>query len=215
MWWTEQLEVSRVLLLSTIVWVIGSIVLHELAHGFVAIRSGDRTPIETGHMTWNPLVHMGGMSLLMFALAGIAWGSMPVNPRRFRGRYDEAKVAFAGPAMNLTLVLVSALALALWDGLSTEVAPHVRTNVFIFLHQGVVLNVLLGMFNLLPVPPLDGATILSRFSTTYRNLFGGPEASGVVTMVFLLVFFYLSPKLWDVAHHVAFTLHRGLVDVMF
>lgn len=54
--------------------VIFSITLHELAHGWAAIWQGDRTPIETGHMTWNPLVHMGWASLLMFAIVGIAWG---------------------------------------------------------------------------------------------------------------------------------------------
>ena len=79
-WWvTDALSVSPVLLISWVVWVIGSIVLHELAHGWAAISRGDRTPIERGHMTWNPLIHMGGMSLLVFAVVGIAWGMMPVN----------------------------------------------------------------------------------------------------------------------------------------
>ena len=84
-------------------WIIFSICLHELSHGWAAIALGDRTPIESGHMTFNPLVHMGGMSLVAFALIGIAWGAMPINPARLRGRYAEALVALAGPAMNLVL----------------------------------------------------------------------------------------------------------------
>src|SRR5262249_8984123 len=107
-WWVAEIwNQSPVLLVSWIVWVIGSIVLHELAHGWAALWCGDRTPIETGHMTWNPLVHMGQMSLLMFALVGIAWGQMPVDPSRFRGRYDDAKVALAGPLMNLALAITA------------------------------------------------------------------------------------------------------------
>ncbi|VAX40844.1 hypothetical protein MNBD_PLANCTO03-1356, partial [hydrothermal vent metagenome] len=84
-WWVEVYwQQDKVLLVSWVFWLFVSIVLHELAHGFAAIRCGDRTPIELGHMTPNPLVHMGPASLIAFALFGLAWGSMPVNPSRFR-----------------------------------------------------------------------------------------------------------------------------------
>lgn len=61
-----------------------SIVIHELAHGFAAISQGDRTPISQGHITLNPVVHMGWPSLIFLVIAGIAWGQMPVNPSKFR-----------------------------------------------------------------------------------------------------------------------------------
>ncbi|MBT5381502.1 MAG: site-2 protease family protein, partial [Phycisphaerae bacterium] len=90
--------------MSWIFWVLLSITLHELAHGWAAIWEGDKTPIETGHMSANPVVHMGRFSLIVFALIGFAWGLMPVRPWRFRhGRLGEAIVAIAGPAMNLAL----------------------------------------------------------------------------------------------------------------
>ena len=69
--------------------VVISIVLHELAHGWAAIWQGDDTPKQAGHMTPDPMVHMGGMSLLMLALVGMAFGAMPVNPRNFRSRYGD------------------------------------------------------------------------------------------------------------------------------
>ena len=75
-------------------WVLFSISLHELAHGWAALWQGDQTPRELGHMTWNPWVHMGPWSLGMFALIGIAWGLMPVQPARFRwGRRGWVLVA--------------------------------------------------------------------------------------------------------------------------
>lgn len=116
-WWVSAYwEADPALLVSWVFWVIVSIVLHELAHGWVAIRLGDRTPIETGRMTWNPLVHMGQTSLIVFALVGIAWGMMPVNPSSLRGRYGDAWVSLAGPAMNLALALVLIVLGGIWLG---------------------------------------------------------------------------------------------------
>ena len=80
--------------LGWVFWVIFSICLHELAHGWAAIWQGDRTPRETGHMTMNPMVHMGGASLIVFALVGIAWGLMPTDPSRYRwGRRGRIQAA--------------------------------------------------------------------------------------------------------------------------
>ena len=104
-WWViEAWEQSPVLLGSWVFWVFFSITLHELGHGWAAMRVGDQTPRLTGHMTWNPIVHMGPVSLVLFALLGLCWGAMPVDPSRFRGKHADAKVAFAGPMMNFSLL---------------------------------------------------------------------------------------------------------------
>ena len=81
-WWVHKLYYGDgpVMLAAWVFWVIFSITLHELGHGWAAIRQGDETPRETGHMTWNPLVHMGPWSLAMFALIGIAWGLSRPTP---------------------------------------------------------------------------------------------------------------------------------------
>lgn len=183
-WWMARLlQDSPATLISWIVIVIGSIVLHELAHGWAAIRCGDRTPRELGHMTWNPLVHMGPWSLLAFAVVGIAWGAMPVNPSRFQRWDDRAFVAAAGPGMNLALALVAIVAggvsiVALPAGNAADVVVH-------FFYLAAMLNLALMILNLLPIPPLDGWAILSTYFPAYGRLFGGPQ--GMVLSLGLVV----------------------------
>ena len=80
--------------------VVVSICLHEFAHGVVAVWLGDQTPIEEGRITLNPLVHMGPVSMIALLIGGIAWGAMPVNPSRLRGRYAPALVAAAAAASS-------------------------------------------------------------------------------------------------------------------
>ena len=114
-WWVHDLYLQgrTVELISWIFWVIFSIVLHELSHGWAALWQGDDTPRRLGHMTANPIVHMGGLSLLVFALIGIAWGVMPTDPSRYRwGRRGRVFVAAAGPAMNVALSLIALTTLA-------------------------------------------------------------------------------------------------------
>lgn len=194
-WWVVSAwEQSPVFLAAWVFWVIFGICLHELGHGWAAISQGDRTPIETGHMTWNPLVHMGPTSLLLFALFGFCWGLMPVNPSRFRSRYGEAIVAGAGPLMNVLLVAVCLAGLLGWKFLATgkSIDPDRLTTLFIFLSVGVERNVLAVMFNMIPVPPLDGSHIVSNFVPAYRRLFDGVQGNIAAMIAFMLVFFVLS-----------------------
>ena len=86
-WWVQRIydEGGFVLLFTWVIWVLGSIVLHELSHGWAALWEGDDTPRRLHRLTINPWVHMGPTSLIVFAVLGIAWGLMPVDPSRFRG----------------------------------------------------------------------------------------------------------------------------------
>ncbi len=190
-WWVAELANSGqyVLLISWIFWVIFSITLHELAHGWAAIWQGDDTPIRTGHMTANPVVHMGLQSLIIFALAGIAWGAMPVNPWRFKDRkLGGVYVASAGPAMNLALALVCLGVMALWVRVGAP-ASAFHQNVWTFLWAGIWLNCLLGALNVLPIPPLDGSRVLAGFSRPYRELIDRPNAQIIGLFVFIAIFF--------------------------
>lgn len=201
-WWVSDLLESggAAFLISWIAWVIGSIILHELAHGWAAIRGGDPTPLEEGHMTWNPLVHMGSTSLLMFAIVGIAWGQMPVRPHNLRGRHAEAFVAAAGPAMNLALALCSLVLGSLWIEYAAAAVPALPyRNLAVFFMIGVQLNVVLALFNLLPVPPLDGSTILASCSNRWRELRHNPTFAQISMLAFIVVFFKLSPHIWAFA----------------
>lgn len=190
-WWVHDLyQAGRVTeLLSWIFWVILSICLHELGHGWAALWQGDDTPRRLDRMTLNPLVHMGPWSLAAFALIGIAWGVMPTDPSRYRwGRRGHIVVAGAGPATNLLLAAVTLTALGFWIALAPS-GGRFHTNVAIFLWTGGWLNVLLAMFNLLPAPPLDGASILGGFSFRMWQLFRHPNAPLVGLVVIVLFFF--------------------------
>lgn len=204
-WWVTDVlnSAGPMVLIAWVFWVIFSICLHELGHGWAAIRHGDRTPIETGHMTWNPLVHMGQMSLLMFAIVGIAWGAMPVNPSRMRGRHADAIVSAAGPAMNVGLFLVASLGAALvlrytnatgYSEFDRMVdADQVWVNVHSFFQIGAFLNVALLFLNLLPVMPLDGGRLAAHFIPAYRRLWAGPNA-GIYMVVALIAVIFLAGR---------------------
>jgi len=135
--------------------LIGSIVLHELGHALVATWEGDPTPKIRGHLTWNPVVHMGWVSIVLIAVMGIGWGMTPVSRSMFRHRrWGAVLVSFAGPAVNLLLACVGVLVgvLAARHG-----APE---RVVEFWETVLKFNVLLFLFNMIPIPPLDGFSVL-------------------------------------------------------
>jgi Zn-dependent protease len=206
-WWISDLYQSGeiVMLLSWIFWVIFSITLHELAHGWTAIWQGDDTPRLLGRLTMNPFVHMGWYSILAFLLIGIAWGAMPVNPHRFRTRrWGDVMVSAAGPAMNIAIAFVALTAAALWAQYATFEEP-VYGNVYEFLTVGGWINLFLAAFNLLPVPPFDGSTILAGFSRQMRELYRHPNAE-IAGLAFLMIVFMTGIFGWlwwpvmDLAH---------------
>ena len=190
-WWVHELyqQGRTVELVSWIFWVISSIVLHELAHGWAALWQGDDTPRRLGRITANPLVHMGGMSLLIFALIGLAWGVMPVNPERFRNRrYGDVLVSLAGPAMNILLALAALTGMSLWLRFGPTAQP-LHENVTTFLWTGGWLNIVLALLNLLPIPPLDGSRILAGLSRKARELYNHPKAQLFGMFMLMAIFF--------------------------
>ncbi len=190
-WWVADLwqRGDTVLLMSWLVWVIASIVLHELGHGFAALWEGDTTPRDTGHLTINPSVHMGWFSIIALLIMGIAWGLMPVNPSRFRhGRRGWAVVAVAGPAVNLFLSGMCIVLCAVMIRYGPQAEP-LAGNLRMFLMVGGWLNVYLMLFNLMPVPPLDGSMILSGFSNTALRFFSKPGVQQFGLLVLFLAVF--------------------------
>lgn len=198
-WWVADYIDQPVILGSWIFWVVISITLHELGHGYVAMRCGDDVPLRTGHMTLNPFVHIPRMAWIMFALFGFTWGLMPVNPSNFRGRYDEAKVAFAGPAVNLMLFGVCVCAAVLWRVYAGGVPDPVGPNMAMFLYIGGVMNAMGFLFNLVPIPPLDGSRILADFFPGYRRIWHTEQAAFIGLIAFGVLFFYGAGMIWGVA----------------
>lgn len=137
-----------------------AVTAHELAHGLVADRLGDPTPRLRGRLTLNPLPHIDPLGALAFVLAGFGWARpVPVNAAnlRHRGR-DMAWIAAAGPAANFVVALAGLLALALVrrSGLPDLLAAPIG-GMALFAFQ---FNLALGIFNLIPLPPLDGGHFL-------------------------------------------------------
>ncbi len=150
--------------------ILAAVTVHELAHGYVAYRLGDPTAKESGRLTLNPFKHIDPLGALVFFLTqAIGWARpVPVDPRYFRHpRQDMVWVSLAGPMANLLLAATLALALRAWpfiyqplSWLSPAVASAVLKPLLLMAYLAVQINIGLAIFNLLPVPPLDGSKIL-------------------------------------------------------
>lgn len=155
-----------ILLLFQLAILLMSVVIHEFSHGWMAYRLGDPTAKHYGRLTLNPLAHLDFwgsfiVPLMIFVLSGgraiFGWAKpVPFNPYNLRPqRYGEALVGVAGPAANLTVALVFGLALRFMPE-----SALVLTGLFQIFSLIVILNLLLAIFNLVPIPPLDGSRIL-------------------------------------------------------
>lgn len=182
--------------------LIVSVILHEVAHGYMANWLGDPTARLQGRLTLNPLVHIDPIGslllpmLLVFTHSPILIGyakPVPYNPYNFKGKYDEALVAGAGPATNILLALLFAVLIRFGGAAMTpEMLSAFSTIVYI--------NMMLAFFNLIPIPPLDGSKVLSsilpgaagRVYASFRSSF---ERIGVLSGVLLLLvlFYFLLP----------------------
>lgn len=185
--------------------VIVSVVLHELAHGWMAIRHGDNTPIRLGRMTGNPFVHMGPFSLAALVVFGMAWGQMPIDPTRLRGKYAEANVALAGPGMNILIALFALITLGLlirFNGLLTPDDPSWIQNLYNLLLIAGTANIVLAIFNMFPIPPLDGSHVLANFNRPYALFIDDPSKQGLFFFGFAAVFL-ISRWLWPYAGQAA------------
>ncbi len=145
--------------------------IHEWAHGFAAYKLGDPTAKYSGRLKFNPTAHLDPMGALGILLFGIGWAKpVPVNPRYFKNpKRDMAITAFAGPLSNLVLAFIATFLQNFVFFISLLVMPTnvVAEYVFLFLYlmfQAIAfINISLAIFNLVPIPPLDGSKILAAF----------------------------------------------------
>ena len=143
-----------------------AVTLHEVAHGYAAERCGDPTARLLGRLTLNPLRHLDPIGTLALLLLGFGWArAVPVNPGNLRRtRQDMVLVALAGPGANLALAIFCALCLR-WGVALTGPGPsggqdlQVGEPLMLMAAFGLYINVILTLFNLLPIPPLDGGRI--------------------------------------------------------
>ncbi|MCX6760251.1 MAG: site-2 protease family protein [Candidatus Nealsonbacteria bacterium] len=185
---------------------IYSVIIHEISHGAVALRLGDSTAKVQGRLTLNPLPHIDPIGSILLPLllflsgSGIIFGwakPVPVNPYNFTDKkYGELKVAFAGPASNLCVALVFGLLLRF---LGPDL-PLEMIRMFSFI---VIINIQLAVFNLIPIPPLDGSHILfSFFPRQFEKMQTFLYQYGFFILLFIM--FFLSPVIIRIASFIFF-----------
>lgn len=175
-----------------IIILLFSVILHEVMHGYVALRFGDQTAERAGRLTLNPLPHIDLFgtilvpALLLISQSGflLGWAKpVPVNPLNFSNlRKGELFVSAAGIIANFSLAIVAA---TLFHIFKSFPVPELLTQSLVFM---VVINILLAIFNLLPIPPLDGSKILlSQLPLKWAQEYQKLERYGFLLLLVLLM----------------------------
>ncbi|MFH1862808.1 MAG: site-2 protease family protein, partial [bacterium] len=143
--------------------ILLGLTLHEFAHGWVANRLGDPTAKLAGRLTMNPLAHLDFIGTIMLFIAHIGWAKpVPVNPYNLRHpKQDIIWVSAAGPASNLFLAFLFGLVFRAFSPGGLLESIYLPKPLVILIVYGVILNLSLAIFNLIPIPPLDGSRIVS------------------------------------------------------
>jgi Zn-dependent protease len=172
-----------------------ALTLHEFAHGYVAFRLGDPTAQGAGRLTLNPLKHLDPLGTIAFFIFHIGWAKpVPVNPVYFKNpQKDMLWVALAGPATNLVLALVSALMVkTVW--LLAQILPYsvLGESILVPLNHTLIasvwINLVLCIFNFLPIPPLDGSRILTGILPNgLARSYASIERYGFILLIILAV----------------------------
>ncbi len=156
-------------LLLTLPGVIIAITFHEFAHAYAAYKLGDDTPKMQGRLNLNPASHIDPFGFILLIFAHIGWGKpVQINPRNFDRKFSqsagEAIVSVAGPAMNFVLAIVfTFIYFVLIKFAPAFLVTQIGTIVYIIIQSTIIVNIGLGVFNLIPLPPLDGSKIFRNF----------------------------------------------------
>jgi Zn-dependent protease len=201
-----SIDTSTIILIA--IFLLVAFPVHEFAHAYVAYRLGDGTAKMFGRLTLNPVVHfdpIGGLFLVITALlpGGLLFGwakPTPVNPSNLRDRRNgEVLVAIAGPASNLIMASIAAVVFRLLDAVNIQAPPLLYELLLSF----VVYNVGLAVFNMIPVPPLDGSNLLFRFLSPQQAWQWRPLLQQYGFLILIVVIVVLSRPLGTLIVNVA------------
>ena len=201
----EDLKITVSIILLSLPVILLALCVHEVAHGYVASKLGDPTAKSMGRLTLNPLKHLDPFGFLAMLCFGFGWARpVPINPRYFKKpRQGMAICALAGPISNILMALLFSVGYKL---LSNATGTFVSGGAIyyytelgmadfavILCYLGVTLNISLAIFNLLPIPPLDGSKVLYTFlpPKTYFNMLRYEQYITIGFFLYLLVERYL------------------------
>ena len=195
-------------LLSILPVLIFSIVVHEVAHAWVALKEGDDTAQKLGRITLNPVSHLDPMGsfivplILYFMPGGVLFGwakPVPIDPRKFRDfRGGDIRVSLAGIVSNLILAVLFTLSVVVF--IKLQGALPAGEDIFAFLIRtaefGIFINLILAVFNLVPIPPLDGSHVLYHFLP--RAWRASYQQAGGYGLLIIIGLAYLYPPFFSV-----------------
>ena len=202
-------------ILLTLPAVIIAITFHEFAHAFVADKLGDTTPRSQGRLTLNPLKHLDPVGFVLLMFAHVGWGKpVEINPNNFTSNKSksacEALVSLAGPVMNFIIAIISTIIYyALY-----KYAPANEFAISILItlsYLTAIINIGIGVFNLIPLPPLDGEKIF-RHILPYKAQQWLDRNSYILNMIFLLLWFF--GLLGVVVSTVVNVIYKGIFTVV-
>lgn len=192
--------------------VIVAMTFHEFAHAWAATKLGDDTPKLQGRLNLNPLSHIDPVGLLCLVLLGFGWGKpVQINPRNFDGKYSlskaEAIVAAAGPIMNFILAFVFLIIYAIY-GLTVTTITATTKIIGTILVSIISVNIGLGVFNLIPIYPLDGSKVLNHFLSYNAREWIMKNQTILSIIVFAIVFYT------DIMSYISSSILSGMIWIV-
>jgi Zn-dependent protease len=179
--------------------IIFAITFHEVAHGWTALKLGDRTAQALGRLTLNPIKHIDPvgtilMPLMLYVLTNgqFVFGyakPVPIDPRNFKDpRRGMAISAAAGPGMNIILAILSGILLKFTFSMSGVISPSIGEPLMLMMRSSMQINIILASLNLIPIPPLDGSRIVAAFlPRDLANKYDGLERYGMIIVLILIM----------------------------
>lgn len=194
---------------SSVLVVVFSICLHEFLHAWAALKMGDPTAADRGHLTMNPFRQMGVVSLVMLLFIGVAWGAVPVDPRNLNSRKKRIIVAAAGVAGNLFLVFAFSLLAVIVMSRLPEHDFAIRMLIY-----GAVINMVLFFINIIPVPGFDGFNIVREFIHIRIDSQRTAEIANTFFFILAMIFFVCFDRISEFSIKLVSHILQMLISVM-
>jgi len=183
-----QLFSQPELLIIWLICIVYAITVHEFSHAYAAYKQGDMTARDQGRLNLNPLSHIDWVGFMVLLLAGFGWGKpVPFNPYNLRNqKYGPVIISLAGPLANIISFLVFGFALKILVLNNIISTDNLLAQLLLYL---IYINFILAVFNLIPLPPLDGSKVLySVIPQRYQHVIVSLERYGPFILLFLVIF---------------------------